>query len=205
MHIDFHCIFCIFYILKCILVAYYFAYYVAYLAYYQICIFCIFCAYIAYCLHIVLHIILHILHIEWQAYCSYSAYYFAYFMHIILHILMHILHISVDAYCAYCTYCTLHIVHIVHILDEKSLSQGFIVYCHCCLVPHLRAQLFTYHHLQPSPLFADLSQKAPGKSAVSRRMAKGIVPVAPTGTRGRRPSMEDTGITYKTCACSWRS
>ncbi len=49
--------------------------------------------------------------------------------------------------------------------------------------------------------FADLSQKALGKSAVSRRMAKGIVPVAPTGTRGRRPSMEDTGITYKTCAC----
>ncbi len=126
-------------------------------------------------------------------------------MHIILHILMHILHISVDAYCAYSTYCTLHIVHIVHILDEKVFHRVFIVYCHYCLVPHPRAQLFTYHHLQPSPPFADLSQKAPGKSAVSRRMAKGIVPVAPTGTRGRRPSMEDTGITYKTCACSRRS
>ena len=49
-----------------------------------------------------------------------------------------------------------------------------------------------------------LLQKAPEKSADSRRMAKGIVPVAPTGTRGRRPSMEDTGITYKTCACSRR-
>ena len=163
----------------CILFAYRFAYYSAYFAYRMASILFIFC---------VLFCIFH-----------------AAIMHIILHILMHILHISVDAYCAYCTYCTLHIVHIVHILDEKSLSQGFIVYCHYCLVPHLRAQLFTYHHLQPSPLFADLSQKAPGKSAVSRRMAKGIVPAAPTGTRGRRPSMEDTGITYKTCACSRRS
>jgi hypothetical protein len=28
-------------------------------------------------------------------------------------------------------------------------------------------------------------------------MAKGFVPVAPTGTRGRRPSIDDTGIAYK--------
>ena len=161
----------------CILSAYYFTYYFAYFAYRIAGILCIF------------------------------AYYFAYLMHIILHILMHILHISVDAYCAYSTHCTLHIVHIVHILDEKVIQRVFIVHCHYCFVPHPRAQLFTYHHLQPSPPFADLSQKAPGKSAVSRRMAKGIVPVAPTGTRGRRPSMEDTGITYKTCqcACSRRS
>ena len=34
------------------------------------------------------------------------------------------------------------------------------------------------HHLHPSPLFADLSHDAPGKSADSRRMAKGIVPGA---------------------------
>ena len=87
----------------------------------------------------------------------------------------------------------------------KHLHQHFTVYWHYCMVPHPRAQLFTYHHLHPSPLFADLSHDAPGKSADSRRMAKGIVPVAPTGTRGRRPRMEDTGITYKTCACSRRS
>ena len=117
----------------------------------------------------------------------------------------------------------LHILHIVHIgyiifilIDSifcilciftmrNVLLQAFIVYCHYCLVPHPRAQLLTYHHLQPSPLPADLSQLAPGKSADSRRMVKGIVPVAPTGTRGRRPSMEDTGITYKTCDCSRRS
>jgi hypothetical protein len=43
------------------------------------------------------------------------------------------------------------------------------------------------------------------KSADSLCMAKGIVPVAPKGTRGRRPSMEETGITHKTCDCSWRS
>jgi hypothetical protein len=127
-------------------------------------------------------------------------------MHIILHIILRIMHISVDAYCAYCAYCKMHIhCHIVHIPDEKVICRVFIVYCHYCLVPHPRAQLFTYHHLQPSPRFADLSQKAPGKSAASRCMAKGTVPVAPTGTRGRRPSMEITGITYKTCACSRRS
>ena len=81
-------------------------------------------------------------------------------------------------------------------------GTAIIVYCNYCLVPHPRAQLFMNHHLQPSPLFSDLSQKAPGKSSDSRRMAKGIVPVAPTGTRGRHPSMEDTGITYKTCLVS---
>ena len=107
---------------------------------------------------------------------------------------MHIVHIQHIAICIFCILCIF--------IMKKVLLQVFIVYCHYCLVPHPRAQLFTYHHLQPSPPFADLSQKAPGKSADSRRMAKGIVPVAPTGTRGRRPSMEDTGITYKTCACS---
>ncbi len=53
----------------------------------------------------------------------------------------------------------MHIAHIVHILDEKVIHRIFIVNCPYCLVPHPRAQLFTYHHLQPSPLFADLSQK----------------------------------------------
>ena len=142
-------------------------------------------------------------------------------MHImhISHIILHIAFILFCIlFCILCIFSSMHIVHIQHIgicifcilcifIMKKVLIQVFIVYCHYCLVPHPRAQLFTYHHLQPSPPFADLSQKAPGKSADSRRMAKGhgIVPVAPTGTRGRRPSMEDTGITYKTCACSRRS
>jgi hypothetical protein len=91
-------------------------------------------------------------------------------------------------------HCILSILCIsCHNYGRKSHSQEFpmIVYCHYCLVPHpsLRAQLFKftsrYHHLQPSLLFADLSQKAPGKSAAASscrqwRMAKGIVPVAPT-------------------------
>ena len=46
---------------------------------------------------------------------------------------------------------------------------------------------------------------APVKSADSLCISKGIVPVVPTGTSGSRPSMEDTGMTYKTCACSRRS
>jgi hypothetical protein len=114
----------------------------------------------------------------------------------------HILHILHILYVLHIDYI---FVHIMHIHNEKVLLQAFIFYFHYCFVPHPRAQLFTYHHLQPSPPFADLLQKAPCKSADSARMAKGIVPVAPTGTRGRRPSMEDTVITYKTCACSLRS
>jgi hypothetical protein len=106
----------------CIFCAYYFAYYCAYFAYRTACILRIF------------------------AYC------FAYLMHIILHITLHILHIIIDAYCAHCAYCAMHIVHIVHILDEKVIHRVFIVYCHYCLVPHPRAQLVTYHHLQPSQL-----------------------------------------------------
>ena len=42
----------------------------------------------------------------------------------------------------------------------------------------------------------DLSQAAPGKLADPLRMSKGIVLVSPTGTRGRRPRMEATGMTY---------
>ena len=51
------------------------------------------------------------------------------------------------------------------ILMCNGKGTAIIVYCNYCLVPHPRAQLFTNHHLQPSPLFSDLSQKAPGTSA----------------------------------------
>ncbi len=158
----------------CILFAYYFAYYYAYFAYRVACILRIFCI----------------------LFCIFDAYNVAYYF----------------AYSAICILSWMHIVHIVQCIlcilcifwMKKVVLRVFIVYCHYCLVPQLRAQLFTYHHLQPSPLLADLLQKVLGKSAASRRMAKGIVLVAPTGKRGRCPSM-DTGITYKTCACSQRS
>ncbi len=58
--------------------------------------------------------------------------------------------------------------------------------------------------LHPSPLFLLLSQEVPGKYADSLHMSKGIVPFSPTGTTGRRPSMDSmevTGMTYKTCDC----
>ncbi len=80
---------------------------------------------------------------------------------------------------------------------------------HYCSVPQLRAQLFTvtYHHLQLCLLSFFLSQAAPGMSQASLCISYGIVrvPVLPTGTRGSLPSMEDTGITYKTCSDSRRS
>jgi hypothetical protein len=59
-----------------------------------------------------------------------------------------------------------------------------------------------YHHLQLSLQSFVLSQEAPGMLVASLRISYGIVPVLLTGTRGSLPSMEDTGITYKTCADS---
>jgi hypothetical protein len=127
-------------------------------------------------------------------------------MHIILHIILHILHIIIDTCCVHCAYCTLYIMHIVHILDEKVIHslRVFIVYCHCCLVPHPRAQLFTYHHLpcdnhhHCSLIYRiKLQESQPLLNAWRRVPVSLRLPVAPTGTSGRRPSMEDTGITYK--------
>ena len=175
---------------------------------YGICIFCIL-GYI-FSLHI-LHIVLHI-----AAY--FIAYFFAYciklhilqivhiklhIIHIILHIILHILHI--DFIYILCILCISNCIFVAYFF---AYSVAYLAYWQECIFYifwHMLHITFTYHHLQPSRPFSDLSQKAPGKSADSRRMAKGIVPVAPTGTRGRRPSMEDTGITYKTCACSRRS
>ena len=158
----------------------YFAYYFAYLAYFlHITLHIIW--------HIILHIILHILYIILHIAFIFCAYYFAYFAYFHTCILC-IFGILLYAYCAYWAYSQRK-------MSGSCFSLFISNYYHYCLVPHPRAQLFTYHHLQPSPLLADLSQLAPGKSADSCRMAKGIVPVAPTGTRGRRPSIEETGIT----------
>ncbi len=45
----------------------------------------------------------------------------------------------------------------------------------------------------------------PLKAYVSLLIWKGVVQVLPTGTRGNHPSMEDTGMMYKTFAVSLRS
>ena len=100
----------------------------------------------------------------------------------------------------------MHIVHISHIKNWNDFSFAlFLLYCLHCFVPRPSAQLLTYHHLQPSAPSLVLSQAAPGKSADSLRISKGIVPVCPTGTSGIRPSMEETGMTYNTWDCSRRS
>ncbi len=57
-------------------------------------------------------------------------------------------------------------------LGYRSLREYAI---HHCFVPQLRAQLFTYHHMQPSLQSLVLSQEAPGKSAASLRISYGIV------------------------------
>ncbi len=48
-----------------------------------------------------------------------------------------------------------------------SFFRCFFIYCHYCLVPHPRAQLLTYCHLQPSLASFVLSLAAQGKSADS--------------------------------------
>ncbi len=64
-------------------------------------------------------------------------------MHIILHIILHILHFVGKSQCS---------------ISSDSLFLPLL------FVPHPRAQLLTYHHLQPSLLSFVLSQTAPGKS-----------------------------------------
>ena len=142
------------------------AYFAYYFTYY-------FAYYFAYCMHIV-YIILHIA-------CIFCAYYFVYFAYFHTYILC-IFGILLYAYCAYCAYS-----------QGKMSGSGFSLFITTIAWSPIPGP--TYHHLQPSPLLADLSQLALGKSADSCRMAKGIVPVAPTGTRGRRPSIQETGIT----------
>ncbi len=161
--IDYDCILCIFYILYpifCILLCLlfyifrvlFFLTYSAYFAYdiaYSLHFFCIFS----------ILSIMHILHICCIFYISFAygmasifcMYYFAYWIHITsnLHIMLHVMHIIKHVCCAYQAYCNMRIVHIVYILDKKSIITVFIVYCHYCWVPHPRAQLFMYHHLQP--------------------------------------------------------
>jgi hypothetical protein len=70
-----------------------------------------------------------------------------------------------------------------------------------CFVPHERAKRLTYHQQHPSPASYDLSQAAPGKPADFLPISNGIVPAVKaadsTGTRGRRPSMADTGTTVQ--------
>ncbi len=144
-------------------------------------------------MQIVFHIYWHILHIGSMTHSAYSAYLFTWTycfnnLHIKHNCILSILCIS---------FYIGHILHILHILCASLISVSFVVYSHYCLAPHPRAQLFTYHHLHPSPLFWLLSQEAPEKSA--------DVPFSPTGTTGRRPSMELTGMKYNTCACPLRS
>ena len=138
------------------------------------------------------HIFVHILCIFCIFYiliCIFLCIFFTYYLHILLHIVLHILHI-------------IHIIWHMSLLFIFWISQSS---SHHCFVPQLRAQLFTYHHLQPSLLSFPLSKEVSVKSAASLRISYGIVPVLPTGTRGNLPSMEDTGITYKTCFDSRRS
>jgi hypothetical protein len=77
-----------------------------------------------------------------------------------MHINMHILHTLHTCKIVHIQHIVICILCILCIFTMKNVSiQFFIVYCSYCLVPHPRAQLFTYHHLQPSPLLNDSSQK----------------------------------------------
>ncbi len=70
-----------------------------------------------------------------------------------------------------CVLYFIHILHSFHMNKERVLALVFhflLPQCHddaYCLVPHDRAQLFTYHHRHPSRPTCVLSQLAPGKSA----------------------------------------
>ncbi len=126
------------------------------------------------------------MHIIYNAHCTYSTYLPAYYHNLPAYYFAY--------YLIFCIFC--------RIKWTETVLCVFHSYFYYRLVPYPRAQLFTYHHLHPSPLFLVWSQTAQGKSADPPSISKGIIPISPTGTRGRRPSMEETRTTYKTCACS---
>ncbi len=155
------------------------------------CILCIlYIMHIVHIEHIYSHIVcvrpwlcpsaIHIMHIFWHI------------MHIILHIYWYILHIGSMTYCAYPTFLLTYFLKFAYFAyNAYRFYAGHILHnnAYCifyvrCLFPLLldppsKVQLFTYLHLHPSPLFWLLSQEAPGKSADSLCMSKGIVPFSP--------------------------
>ena len=107
------------------------------------------------------------------AYFAYFAYCFAYCLYFltcilcILCILFCILCIlDKSILCILCIFCIF--------VMKKSFLRVFLRLLQLLLGSHPRAQLLTYHHLQPSQPSLVLSQAAPGKSADSFRMSKGI-------------------------------
>jgi hypothetical protein len=94
---------------------------------------------------------------------TYYAYYFSYLLTYFAYRIDNIL-------CIFCIFVNiflnnLHIMHIMHIVlfwsyftyfayfEYKSHSSVFRFLFPLLLGPHPRVQLFTYHHLHPSPLF----------------------------------------------------
>ncbi len=125
-----------------------------------------------------MHILLHILHIEKNTYSAYFAYCFTYHAYNMTYCFAYYLAYFFAYFFAYFAYylsCIFYIFYIftyfayyTYIYQESSLDTYCLpVYCHYCLLSNVMAQLFTSHHLHPSPLLWDLSQAAPGKSADS--------------------------------------
>jgi hypothetical protein len=101
---------------------------------------------------------------------TYHAYYLTYYAYYLTYLLTYFPYWIDNIQSIYCIFVNiflsnLHIMHIMPIvlfwsyftyfvyLSTSHIPVSFVVYSHYCLVPHPRAQLFTYHHLHPSPLF----------------------------------------------------
>ncbi len=162
--------------------------------------------------------------LSFYAHCACSEHFLHIAPHIFLHIFLHI-----------CILYTMHTVRIRHINQHIvsmlfCILPDIVHLCIFCMLQMKRvcslwlllfistiawspiqapsySHTITNIHRYCSWFYELLSQKAPGKSwsADSPRMSKCIVLVSPSGTRGSRPSLEQTGMTYNTCACSRRS
>ncbi len=190
-----------------------------------------FAYYFAYFMHIILHILMHILHISVDAYCAYCTYCTLHIVHIVHFLdeksLSVSLFIATTAWSPIsgpsCSRTTTYNHHHCLLIYLRKLRES-----QPCLDAWRRSPLFTgpSSSVPPSPttrMVTSRTTPGPRSSRVSPRSRGPCpdtgptrparigpalcrrLPVAPTGTRGRRPSMEDTGITYKTCACSRRS
>ncbi len=161
-------------------ITYYFAYFVAYFAYYH----SVHIWHIAgwhilnIVLHIILHINVHIMHIVYTTYCTYLTYLSTYCQRMLVHTAWSCTYLAYFAYLIMKIICFLCLSPFISTLNWSPIQgpscSNTTTYIHC----HCSCSL----------------QKSQGKSADSPLMSKGIFPVSPTGTRGRRPSMEETGM-----------
>ncbi len=151
---------------------------------------------------------------------TYHAYFLTYYAYYFLYLLTYFAYWSDNILCIFCIFVNifhnnLNIMHVLHIVlfwsyftyfayfEYKSHSSVFRCLFPLLLGPPSKGP--AVHVPPPTSIATVLIFVTRCSRKVWLFSSHGIVPFSPTGTTGRRPSMELTGMTYNTCACSLRS